>query len=183
MIRRPPRSTLFPYTTLFRSVAQHRIEGPSLHVLHHEVQDALALLDRVDWYDVRVAQRSRGAGLALEPLHHSLPHLEQRRRQYLDGDFPVEGHVVCQVHGGHPAPPQLGENFVLAQRGLTEGVQQRLAPGVVRWRRGCRDGWRVRPCDGDAGPAPRAEVSPGAEPRTPARTEGAADPHRVLPSG
>src|SRR5258707_8867351 len=27
MIRRPPRSTLFPYTTLFRSV---RIEGPQL---------------------------------------------------------------------------------------------------------------------------------------------------------
>src|SRR5207248_8397325 len=26
MIRRPPRSTLFPYTTLFRSL--HRIEGP-----------------------------------------------------------------------------------------------------------------------------------------------------------
>src|SRR6266566_8001844 len=24
MIRRPPRSTLFPYTTLFRSVAMHR---------------------------------------------------------------------------------------------------------------------------------------------------------------
>src|SRR3712207_7188675 len=24
MIRRPPRSTLFPYTTLFRSLAQHR---------------------------------------------------------------------------------------------------------------------------------------------------------------
>src|SRR3712207_7193603 len=30
MIRRPPRSTLFPYTTLFRSVAQHvgRAEQP-----------------------------------------------------------------------------------------------------------------------------------------------------------
>src|SRR3712207_8323170 len=26
MIRRPPRSTLFPYTTLFRSQAQHRLE-------------------------------------------------------------------------------------------------------------------------------------------------------------
>src|SRR5260221_2326211 len=25
MIRRPPRSTLFPYTTLFRSVVSHRI--------------------------------------------------------------------------------------------------------------------------------------------------------------
>src|SRR5260370_19598255 len=26
MIRRPPRSTLFPYTTLFRSIRGHRIE-------------------------------------------------------------------------------------------------------------------------------------------------------------
>src|SRR2546423_12008564 len=31
MIRRPPRSTLFPYTTLFRSA---RILGVQLHVLH-----------------------------------------------------------------------------------------------------------------------------------------------------
>src|SRR3712207_9386393 len=27
MIRRPPRSTLFPYTTLFRSVLRHRGDG------------------------------------------------------------------------------------------------------------------------------------------------------------
>src|SRR3712207_8327139 len=27
MIRRPPRSTLFPYTTLFRAVAQRGLEG------------------------------------------------------------------------------------------------------------------------------------------------------------
>src|SRR5258708_16604896 len=27
MIRRPPRSTLFPYTTLFRSGASHRMSG------------------------------------------------------------------------------------------------------------------------------------------------------------
>src|SRR5260370_27390520 len=27
MIRRPPRSTLFPYTTLFRSVAHHQAAG------------------------------------------------------------------------------------------------------------------------------------------------------------
>src|SRR2546426_6239172 len=31
MIRRPPRSTLFPYTTLFRS---HRLEPASLSALH-----------------------------------------------------------------------------------------------------------------------------------------------------
>src|SRR3712207_7256910 len=29
MIRRPPRSTLFPYTTLFRSVEQGREEDPA----------------------------------------------------------------------------------------------------------------------------------------------------------
>src|SRR2546426_6634899 len=34
MIRRPPRSTLFPYTTLFRSLARLG------HVAHHEVVPA-----------------------------------------------------------------------------------------------------------------------------------------------
>src|SRR3712207_7824674 len=31
MIRRPPRSTLFPYTTLFRSLSSMRTERPSLY--------------------------------------------------------------------------------------------------------------------------------------------------------
>src|SRR2546422_5913623 len=34
MIRRPPRSTLFPYTTLFRSLARQRIHGRG----HREVR-------------------------------------------------------------------------------------------------------------------------------------------------
>src|SRR2546429_7024270 len=29
MIRRPPRSTLFPYTTLFRSLSEYLLENPS----------------------------------------------------------------------------------------------------------------------------------------------------------
>src|SRR3712207_7593728 len=33
MIRRPPRSTLFPYTTLFRSVADHGAGRVRRHVL------------------------------------------------------------------------------------------------------------------------------------------------------
>src|SRR3712207_7474066 len=37
MIRRPPRSTLFPYTTLFRSDAQR------LHAPHPDVQQPFAL--------------------------------------------------------------------------------------------------------------------------------------------
>src|SRR3712207_9531671 len=37
MIRRPPRSTLFPYTTLFRSDRLRRLLGPAPVPLHHVV--------------------------------------------------------------------------------------------------------------------------------------------------
>src|SRR3712207_8800687 len=33
MIRRPPRSTLFPYTTLFRSIAKARTREPSASIV------------------------------------------------------------------------------------------------------------------------------------------------------
>src|SRR3712207_8219744 len=42
MIRRPPRSTLFPYTTLFRSVLGH------LRLLRREVRDELVALRALD---------------------------------------------------------------------------------------------------------------------------------------
>src|SRR2546429_7315314 len=39
MIRRPPRSTLFPYTTLFRSGVAHRVFNPSeVGIFFHGVQ-------------------------------------------------------------------------------------------------------------------------------------------------
>src|SRR3712207_7269053 len=39
MIRRPPRSTLFPYTTLFRSEGtQHRVGCPLIVALHFRKQ-------------------------------------------------------------------------------------------------------------------------------------------------
>src|SRR5690349_23154865 len=37
MIRRPPRSTLFPYTTLFRSMSRHRSPGG---VCHDQVRES-----------------------------------------------------------------------------------------------------------------------------------------------
>src|SRR5256885_3714840 len=37
MIRRPPRSTLFPYTTLFRSVRESRLAGlPGIRQVGHD---------------------------------------------------------------------------------------------------------------------------------------------------
>src|SRR3712207_8403143 len=48
MIRRPPRSTLFPYTTLFRSVGQ----APVVHHLQQDAEDVLVgLLDLVEQDD------------------------------------------------------------------------------------------------------------------------------------
>src|SRR3712207_8831629 len=63
MIRRPPRSTLFPYTTLFRSMPQ----VPDLIAAHHYVVVAL--------HSVRVLQRKGPrAGQPLE-VAEELEHL------------------------------------------------------------------------------------------------------------
>src|SRR3989442_9936765 len=44
MIRRPPRSTLFPYTTLFRSVAESCTVSPMLPALSDRVVEIDGLL-------------------------------------------------------------------------------------------------------------------------------------------
>src|SRR3712207_7984134 len=62
MIRRPPRSTLFPYTTLFRSrdvgrgAAVHPAADHPLRVLHRD--PALRLLDEDDRHDDRQAEQA-----------------------------------------------------------------------------------------------------------------------------
>src|SRR5438132_5893527 len=46
MIRRPPRSTLFPYTTLFRSASQGQGEGPAGGRLCARILGVWCSLDR-----------------------------------------------------------------------------------------------------------------------------------------
>src|SRR2546430_13548600 len=48
MIRRPPRSTLFPYTTLFRSLLVARGEVPDLPRLPDQAANILAGHSRLD---------------------------------------------------------------------------------------------------------------------------------------
>src|SRR3712207_4213064 len=62
MIRRPPRSTLFPYTTLFRSIlraealgadrARECAYGGEARVVHEDYCELVALLDRGDYLRV-----------------------------------------------------------------------------------------------------------------------------------
>src|SRR3712207_9068336 len=52
MIRRPPRSTLFPYTTLFRSLPSHgrRLDGAAVaHYADDREDGVLREVDVVDW--------------------------------------------------------------------------------------------------------------------------------------
>src|SRR3712207_7787431 len=67
MIRRPPRSTLFPYTTLFRSRGQHALERllaervqDDLHTRHARPGDrGERLLDGLDAHAVRDRKSTR----------------------------------------------------------------------------------------------------------------------------
>src|SRR2546422_6879742 len=70
MIRRPPRSTLFPYTTLFRSHGALRKEGRQVLRDHH-VADAQQQVAAE-----RASRVQRSEVLAAEPLL-----LEQRDRK------------------------------------------------------------------------------------------------------
>src|SRR3712207_7012922 len=77
MIRRPPRSTLFPYTTLFRSLEPVAVP----EVLADLRQHALDALHRGLCHEPLL--RVRGSGL-LTPPHRSEEHTsELQSRQYL----------------------------------------------------------------------------------------------------
>src|SRR5258707_7703463 len=86
MIRRPPRSTLFPYTTLFRSVIEAvRDAGIAQHDLGHELRGAIGrhrrhriiLADR-HLGRISVDRRSRG-----NPARSEEHTSELQSRQYL----------------------------------------------------------------------------------------------------
>src|SRR5256885_15848345 len=78
MIRRPPRSTLFPYTTLFRSIARplekedgpHRVVGARVGVAKERARG---------W----IAQIARARDEPIRPIELSVP--ERERRQHRAG--------------------------------------------------------------------------------------------------
>src|SRR3712207_7218510 len=87
MIRRPPRSTLFPYTTLFRSVGPDVValvgeRAPLRHVVLRGVEDGAAVVELV------LGVAGRGGDGQRELLRGLLPRSaehtsELQSRQYL----------------------------------------------------------------------------------------------------
>src|SRR2546426_8558993 len=65
MIRRPPRSTLFPYTTLFRSLDGSLVERRDLaHLDEHRLRGAFGI-------DLKLSRRRAGRNLALRSEEHT----------------------------------------------------------------------------------------------------------------
>src|SRR5437867_10364839 len=73
MFRRPPTSTLFPYTTLFRSVHVH------VHLVHRQAGVLGRGLDDPNVRLVRDQQIDVGAG---EPRHRSEEHTSELQSPY-----------------------------------------------------------------------------------------------------
>src|SRR3712207_8342291 len=90
MIRRPPRSTLFPYTTLFRSLvvapARQHAAGELVDDEHLAVADDVLLVAVVELLGLeRVVQEAdqRGVGCLVEVLRSEEHTSELQSRQYL----------------------------------------------------------------------------------------------------
>src|SRR5438128_6341670 len=71
MIRRPPRSTLFPYTTLFRSLSKYNVDDVALGVCKTGAEEAGVTEVRTSlsekkfelWREIKVDRKSGSAGM------------------------------------------------------------------------------------------------------------------------
>src|SRR2546427_1349291 len=86
MIRRPPRSTLFPYTTLFRSVAMHYA------LLVRGTQGVQQVAPQLAGFfqRQRTVQQPRGDGLATRLLHG--PRSEEHT-----SELQSQSNLVCRL--------------------------------------------------------------------------------------
>src|SRR5258708_17023404 len=79
MIRRPPRSTLFPYTTLFRSAARKTRDEKQLQSLKAQLEQM-------------IAQNPNDAGLYLD-----LAKVQEYRSEEHTSELQSPDHLVCRL--------------------------------------------------------------------------------------
>src|SRR2546421_3041176 len=138
MIRRPPRSTLFPYTTLFRSLS--RPARLSLHGVLTERREVELVEEVLLVAHVGAAQRCRPAALRRRPLQPQIEQLIAVRAGELGDDaradlaLPVEVGTRCESRSA-------GERDVVGCRDipvvlrnvhrLVEAGHARIGPAVL----------------------------------------------------
>src|SRR3712207_6968287 len=87
MIRRPPRSTLFPYTTLFRSVGRGHLDP---------VAEALAQRPGLDAEGQRGPARAREVGVAADDVA-DLDRAQERRSEEHTSELQSRQYLVCRL--------------------------------------------------------------------------------------
>src|SRR3989454_12119058 len=117
MIRRPPRSTLFPYTTLFRSVREPERGEPVL--FHGDRQGQVQKAGRAGRPVAVRGRRPPGPPSLLEDAGGSLCGGQPRLRSRVDGD----GHGRDSRAGGRAMSPQVHPTAIVhAKAELAEDV-------------------------------------------------------------
>src|SRR3712207_7701476 len=91
MIRRPPRSTLFPYTTLFRSLD---LPGVDVGALQGALDGGPAELGRVEGGEATAHLADGGAGGSED---HGLGHAEQDRSEEHTSELQSRQYLVCRL--------------------------------------------------------------------------------------
>src|SRR2546422_4920467 len=89
MIRRPPRSTLFPYTTLFRSMGA-QADLASAQATYEQAQTA-----DLAWAQANVDKSRANAELAKADLARYLPLME--RSEEHTSELQSRLHLVCRL--------------------------------------------------------------------------------------
>src|SRR3712207_8687983 len=89
MIRRPPRSTLFPYTTLFRSTSRHRERCRATQTLDQRIGD----LRGARRPSGPLARRDRDL---LRPRQRRCPHLGARSEEHTS-ELQSRQYLVCRL--------------------------------------------------------------------------------------
>src|SRR3712207_8636337 len=84
MIRRPPRSTLFPYTTLFRSLASSDLENGTMALPHTEVDPSVGGRGIGSALVAGVLAAARERGLTVLPYCSFVRHYIQQHPEEVD---------------------------------------------------------------------------------------------------
>src|SRR3989442_10690456 len=89
MIRRPPRSTLFPYTTLFRSIRMRfGLDEKTEHTLEEVGRDFEVTRERVRQIEGRALHKLRRASRSRPPRARSEEHTSELQSR---------PHLVCRL--------------------------------------------------------------------------------------
>src|SRR3712207_8722672 len=100
MIRRPPRSTLFPYTTLFRSddsvsVVERPFERTTnpVRVLDVEMYDALGSGQLAEEHAIKRVSRLLGS---VDDLYSAMSHVRRRSEEHTS-ELQSRQYLVCRL--------------------------------------------------------------------------------------